>query len=259
MSFKFPESFRLDGKVALISGVGPTNSRSFALAMAEAGASVCLVARTPTVAQPLAQELRDRGVGAMHIEADLTQPDQVTAVVDATVKELGRIDILFNHVGGSGATLDVVDLPYEEWRRVFAANLDSMFLCTQAAAKEMIEQGQGGSIINTGSTASRCTMPKLTSYSVAKAAVEQFTRCMSYELAPHNIRVNCIRLGTFENAGPIMTKFSPDFGDWFLREMPMHRWGKADEAAAAGLFLASSASSYITGVVLPVSGGFSVL
>lgn len=123
----------------------------------------------------------------------------------------------------------------------------------------MIRQGEGGSIINTGSTASRLTLPKLTAYSVAKAALEQFTRCMAYELAPHNIRVNCIRLGTFENAASVMTTFAPDFADWFLRETPMHRWGRPDEAGAAALYLASPASSYVTGATISISGGMAVL
>ena len=259
MSFNFPESFRLDGKVAVIGGVGPTNGRHFASALSQAGASVCLIARTPAVSRPLAEELRAQGGRAFYIEADLTDPKQVDDAFARTLEACGRIDVLFNHVGSAGAIRDIVDLNLEQWRNVFAVNLDAMFLCTKAAAKIMIERGHGGSIINTGSTAGRLTLRKLTPYATAKAAVEHFTRCMASELAPHRIRVNCIRLGTFENAGPILDRFSEGFAEWWLRETPMHRWGQADEAAGAALYLASDASNYVTGAVLPVTGGMAVV
>lgn len=132
MGSDFAKSFRLDGKAALIGGVGRTNSRSFALSLAEAGASICLVARTSKVSRRLSDELRDMGAKAFPIEADLTRPDDVDRVVREMLGELGRIDILFNHVGAAGAARDVVDLSYEEWRDTFATNLDAMFLCTKA-------------------------------------------------------------------------------------------------------------------------------
>jgi 7-alpha-hydroxysteroid dehydrogenase len=252
------DSFRLDGKVAIVTGVGVTNSRHFVLALAEAGADVCLVARSTGVTEALAKEVRDMGRRAIAVSADMTDSAQVDGMVTHTREELGRIDVLFNHVGGGGALAPVIDLSDEDWRSVFASNLDSMFFCTRAVAKVMIEQGSGGSIINTSSTASRLTPPLLSAYSIAKAAVNQFTRCMAVELAPHNIRVNAVLLGTYENAGPKMNQIQAGFGDWWLRETPMHRYGRAGESAAAGLYLASEASSYVTGVIIPVAGGIAL-
>jgi len=251
------DSFRLDGRVGVVTGVGPTNSRHFALAIAEAGADVCLVARTPNNAESIAEEIRALGRRALVVTADMTDSAQVDRMVKTAQDELGRIDVLFNHVGGSQA-VPTIDMTDEQWDWTFAANLDSMFYGTRAVGRVMIAQGWGGSIINTSSTASRTTPPNLTAYSVAKAAVNQFTRCMAVEFAPHNIRVNAILLGTYENSGPKLNNIAPGFGDWWLRETPMHRYGRAGESAAAGLYLASEASSFVTGVVLPVAGGIAL-
>jgi NAD(P)-dependent dehydrogenase (short-subunit alcohol dehydrogenase family) len=255
------ESFRLDGKVAIVTGVGPTNGRHFALAMAEAGADVCLVARSTTYTESLAEELRAMGRRTLVVACDVTDSAQVDKMVARARDELGRVDILFNHAGGgdtSRGMRTVLDSDDQDWRSILTANLDSVFFCTRAAARVMVEQGWGGSIINTSSTASRTTTPKLTAYSTAKAGVNQFTRCMAVELAPHDIRVNAIMLGTYENQGPHLDMVRPGFHDWWLAETPMHRFGKACEAAAAGLYLASDASSFVTGVVLPVAGGIAL-
>jgi 7-alpha-hydroxysteroid dehydrogenase len=255
------DRFRLDGKVAIVTGVGPTNSRHFALAMAEAGAAVCLAARSVTHTEKIAAEVREMGGRALVCTADITDRKQVEAMVAHAKAEFGRIDILFNHVGGGAPPTGpkkILETSDEDWRNVFASNLDSMFFCTRAVAKIMIEQDSGGSIINTSSTASRTTPPMLTPYSVAKAAVNQFTRCMAVELAPHNIRVNAILLGTYENSGSKLNQIAPGFGDWWLRETPMHRFGRAGESAAAGLYLASDASAFVTGVILPVAGGIAL-
>ncbi|MBV9841729.1 MAG: SDR family oxidoreductase [Sphingomonadaceae bacterium] len=249
------EAFRLDGKVAIIAGVGDTNSRHMALALAEAGADLALVARTATAIEPLADEIRAMGRHALAIRADLTDRPQVDALAQQVRRELGRIDILFNHAGSGGAAKPVIDYEDDEWRAVFAGNLDLVFFATRAVARIMIEQGDGGVIVNTSSTASRMTPPMVAPYAVAKAGVNHLTRCLAAELAPHGIRVNAILLGTFENAGPFLNDMSPGFGDWWLRETPLGRWGGASESAGAALYLASPASSYVTGSILSVTGG----
>lgn len=256
---RLSSKFRLNGKTAIVTGVGPTNGRYFALALAEAGANVSLVARSDRVIHDLADELRALGVGALPIQADMSHADEVVHVVTSTQSEFGGLDILCNHVGTSEQRVgDIVDLSLDDWREPFVSNLETTFLATRAAARTMIAQGRGGSIINTGSTGSRTTPPKLAHFSAAKAGLEQFTRCAAAELAQHGIRVNCIRLGTFENAGPHLDAIAPGFQDWWLQETPMHRWGRADEAAGAALYLASDASSYVTGAVLAVTGGIAV-
>ncbi|MBV9995650.1 MAG: SDR family oxidoreductase [Caulobacteraceae bacterium] len=252
------ERFRLDGKVAIIAGVGETNSRHIALALADAGADVALVARRTLITEPLAEEIRAMGRRALAIQADFTDSTQVDDMVGRTRRELGRLDVLFNHAGSGTVMKPVIEMTDEEWRGVFAANVDAAFFATRAAARVMIDEGRGGSIINTSSTASRLTPPMVKAYAVAKAALNHFTRCMAEELAPHGIRVNSILLGTFENAGPNLDAISPGFKDWWLRETPLGRFGQAHESAGAALYLASEASSYTTGAILSVTGGIAV-
>ena len=254
------QKFRLDGKSAILTGVGPTNGRHFALALAEAGANVCLVARSDRVIGSLAEEVRELGVGALPVQADISRPEDAERVVTEARNEFGGLDILFNHVGTAEPRLGkIVDLSLDDFREPLVSNLETTFLMTQQFVRILLQDGKGGSIINTGSTGARTTPPKMAHFSAAKAGLEQFTRCAAAELAEHGIRVNCIRLGTFENAGPYLDDIEQGFRKWWLDETPMHRFGRADEAAGAALFLASDASSYVTGAVLAVTGGIAVL
>lgn len=254
----FPEKFRLDGKVAIITGVGPTNGQSFAKALAEAGAKLCLVAQSATVTGPLVKEIVRMGGAAISLQADLTDPSSASLIVEKCCDAFGRVDIMFSHSGGVGPLADICDVDDEDWDNVLRMNLHSAFYLTKAVSKAMIRSGRGGSIIYTSSTASIMTPPRLTSYSVAKAAVSQLARCAAVELAPHGIRVNAIMLGTFENAGPGIGRIAEGYQEWWLKETPLGRFGKADEAAGAALFLASDASSYVTGTVLRVTGGIAL-
>jgi NAD(P)-dependent dehydrogenase (short-subunit alcohol dehydrogenase family) len=254
----FMEKFRLDGKVAIITGIGPTNGQSFALALAEAGAKLCLVARSAAVTDVLVKEIIDAGGAAIRLQADLTDPASAPRIVRECCDAFGKVDILFSHSGGVGPLADIYDVDDGDWDSVLRMNLHSAFYLTKAASKAMISGGHGGSIVYTSSTASVMTPPRLTSYSVAKAAVSQLARCAAVELAPHGIRVNAIMLGTFENAGPSIGRIAEGYQEWWLKETPLGRFGKADEAGAAALFLASDASSYVTGTVLRVTGGIAL-
>jgi NAD(P)-dependent dehydrogenase (short-subunit alcohol dehydrogenase family) len=169
-------------------------------------------------------------------------------------EELGHVDILFNHVGGTvrGPMLELTD---DEWEQSFRHAFTSKLYCTRTFGRIMIDQGTGGSIVNTSTVAGVMTLPNLTAFSVAAAGINQFTRCMAVELAPHRIRVNCLMLGAFENALP---NLSPDFREWLLDEIPMHRFGAKDESAPAAIYLASDASSFVTRAILPVSGGVGI-
>jgi len=254
----FAQKFRLDGKVAIITGVGPTNGQSFAKALAEAGAKLCLVARSANVTGPLVEEIVGAGGAAISLQADLTDPGSAPRIVEKCGNAFGRVDILFSHSGGVGPLADIYDVDDGDWDKVLRMNLHSAFYLTKAASKAMISGGRGGSIVYTSSTASVMTPPRLTSYSVAKAAVSQLARCTAVELAPHGIRVNAIMLGTFENAGPGIGRIAEGYREWWLKETPLARFGNADEAGAAALFLASDASSYVTGTILRVTGGIAL-
>lgn len=243
--------FDLSGKVAIVTGVGPGMGRDFALALAEAGADVCITARSRTVIDDVAIEIEKLGVRALALTADVTDSGQVDSMVARTVAEFGRLDVLCNHAGSGSPRLEITEMTDEDWDDAMRLTLSSVFYGTRAAARVMIQQGSGGSIVNTSSITSTGVVPgHMIGYSTAKAAVNHFTRYMAMELAPHGIRVNALLPGAFE--GP---KMPPEVVSWLAANTPMGRWGRPDEVAPALLYLASDASSYTTGETLRVSGG----
>ena len=243
--------FNLDGKVAVVTGVGPAMGRHFALALAQAGADVCVSARSRTTIDSVAAEIEAMGRRAIAVTADATNSRDVDGLVQEAVDKLGRLDIMVNHAGSGIPRTPLTEITDEGWDGALRQALSSVMYGSRAAARVMIEQGEGGSIINTSSIVSVSTMPgNMLSYSTAKAAVNHFTRYAASELAPHNIRVNAILPGFFEGA-PV----PPEILAWLEANTPMPRPSRTDEPAPALLFLASDASSYVTGEMLRVSGG----
>jgi len=245
------ERFSLRGKVAIVTGVGPAMGRDFALALAEAGADVCLAARSQTVIDEVAEEVTTLGRGALAVRCDVTRSEQVDDLVAHTVRRLGRLDVMCNHAGGRDPKVPIEKLTDQQWHDVLDVTLSSVFYGTRAAARVMIEQGSGGSIINTSSICSVGQVPgHMIGYSTAKAAVNHFTRYMAAELAPHGIRVNAILPGVFGIA-----RVAPEVQEWLDATIPLGRRGRPDEISPALVYLASKASSYVTGETLLVSGG----
>ena len=243
--------FRLDGKVAAITGVGAAMGREFALALAEAGADVCVSARSRNVIDDVAAEVRSRGRRALAVIADAADGAQVDDLVARTVAELGRLDVFCNHAGSGSPRLSLLELTDDEWDAAVRLTLHSVFYGTRAAARVMIEQGTGGSIINTSSICSVGVVPgHLIAYSTAKAAVNHFTRYMAMDLAPHGIRVNALAPGALQD-----NTASPELARWLEATTPMRRFARADEISPALLYLASDASSYVTGETILLAGG----
>jgi NAD(P)-dependent dehydrogenase (short-subunit alcohol dehydrogenase family) len=254
--------FRLDGKVAVVTGVGSPQGmgRHIALALAEAGADVALVARTPERIEATAHEVEAFGRRALPLQGNITEAARMDEVVRTVRRELGGVDVFCNHGGTSrhcyrGPMLEIGDA---EWDEMFRQVLTSVMYGTRAAARAMIDQGRGGSIVNTSSLASDFWRRGTNNtYGVAKAAVNHYTRCMATELGPHGIRVNALVLGTYENA--VAEGWIPQsFHGYWLGETALGRYGRVDELASAALFLASDASSYISGALLRVDGGFPI-
>jgi NAD(P)-dependent dehydrogenase (short-subunit alcohol dehydrogenase family) len=249
------ESFSLKGKVAIVTGVGPAMGRDFAVALASAGADVCLAARSRVVIDEAASEVEALGRRALALTVDVTDSAQVDDMVRRTVDELGRLDVMCNHAGSGSARYPLTEMPDDEWDSLVRVNLTSVMYGTRAAARAMIEQGEGGSIINTSSISSVGMFPaNMMAYATSKAGVNHFTRLAALELAPHDIRVNAIVPGFFEGA-----RVQPEMLKWLEGNTPMPRPSRVDECNGALIYLASAASSYVTGEMIRVSGGGFVL
>ncbi len=265
--------FDLSGKTAVVTGGAGILGRHFCAGLAESGAQVAVVDLQEEAALELAQTLFQRyGIHAMGIGCDVSVPDPVKAMVGRVVSEMGEINILHNNAAGKSADLDAYFSPFEdysldEWRKIMAVNLDGMFLVAQAVGKQMVAQGKGGSIIQTASIyglmapdhriyegslylGRQINTPAV--YTASKAAVIGLTKYLATYWADHGIRVNTLTPGGTESGQ------NDEFKQRYSARIPMHRMAVAHEMVGALLYLASSASSYVTGQNIIVDGGLSV-
>ncbi|HEV3472145.1 MAG TPA: SDR family NAD(P)-dependent oxidoreductase [Actinomycetota bacterium] len=248
------EIFSLTDKVALVTGASRGIGRAIAIGFAEAGADVALAARTEADLETLAKEIDAAGRRALVLPTDVRERAAIEQMIDRTVSELGRLDILVNNAGGSNFMSPVVGLRPEGWDKLRTLNLDSVFHATQLAAQKMVDTG-GGSIIQIASVAGLRGAQGLSPYSAAKAGVIMMSQAIAKELAGSNIRVNSIAPGWIDT--PLNEWMTSD--EATLREaekmIPMGRIGNAEEIVGAAIFLASEASSFVTGTTLVVDGG----
>ena len=248
--------FDVSGKVAIVTGGGTGIGRQMAEALAEMGADLVLCARKAERCEQAAEELRRLGVRTIGMGCDVRVPEQVQAVVDRARGELGRIDVLVNNAGTVwGAWPE--DTPLEGWQKVVDVNLTGVFLCSQAAGRAMIEQGEGGKIVNISSVAGLGGAPpevmNAIAYNTTKGAVVSFTRDLATKWARHGIHVNAIAPGWFPSD---MSSFVLDHhGEALHDHIPLRRFGGPDDLKGAVVYLASSASDYVTGQTLIVDGG----
>lgn len=244
---------RLEGKVALITGAGAGIGRATAELFAGEGASIAVADYDEAAAQRTCAAITACGGNAIALPVDVSQPDQVEAMVQATVQTFGGIDILFNNAGVLifGA---VVDTSFVEWRRVMAVNLDGVFLCSKAVIPHMRAQG-GGAIINmSSSTGAHDGNGNAAAYVTSKGGVTLLTRCMAIDHAADHIRVNAIAPGPTDT--PMLRRvMSQEEIDTFAATFPARRLGQPSEIAAAALFLASDEASFVTGAIFAVDGG----
>ena len=248
--------FSLEGKVALVTGGSRGLGRAIAEALGEAGASVAVTARTLAAAEAAAEELRERGIRSYGVQLEVTDVDDVERAVAEVSSQFGRIDVLVNNAGISigGAALDAPD---SVWRDVFATNVDGLWYCSRAVGRRMKESG-GGTIVNVGSmSAEIVNRPRWqASYLASKAAVHQLTKTLAAEWAHHGIRVNAMAPGYF------LTEMSPvdqpEYQEWCVEPAAMKRYGTPAELGPVAIFLASEASSFMTGSVVTVDGGYTL-
>ena len=244
----------LQGTVALVTGASRGLGRAFALALAEAGADLVLAARGVDDLRLTAEAAAKHGVRAEAFRADMREARDIEALVEGAIRAFGRIDVLVNNAGIAGAEKPVLDLERREWEDALAVNLLGPALLARAVARGMVERRQGR-IINVASIAGLAPVSRLGPYCVSKAALIQLTRVMALELARHNVQVNALCPGYFRT--PMNEAFfaTPKGQAVVQHAIPMQRLGDPKELAPMVVFLASEASSFMTGSVVVVDGG----
>jgi gluconate 5-dehydrogenase len=245
--------FRLDGKVALITG--STRGLGFAMAeaMVSAGAHVVINGRSEDSVTATAAELDLDGRSASGIVFDVADIDAAIAAVDTVVERHGAIDILVNNAGINHRA-PIADFGDDDWRRVLGVNLDGPFVLSRAAARHMTAAGRGR-ILMTASIMGTVARPTIPAYVTSKAGLVGMTKALAVELAPHGITVNGIGPGYVATEMNTALVNDRDFNEMVVSRTPVGRWGRPEEIAAAAVFLASDEASYITGQTLLVDGG----
>lgn len=249
--------FSLKGKVALITGGSRGIGRAIALAFAEAGADVVVCSRNkkPPELEKVAEEIRAMGRKALAIPAHVGKKEDVQNLLKKTLQEFGRIDILVNNAGTNPVLSTLVDLEEEAFEKVMEVNLKGAFLMTKAVAKEMIKQGEGR-IINISSISGlRARADGTGAYCISKAAMNMMTQILARELAPHSILVNAIAPGSIKTEFSRVNWTDPERRAQRVKEIELRRFGEPEEVVGLALFLASEASSFVTGEIIRVDGG----
>ena len=246
------DAFKLDGKVAIVTGASSGLGVAFATGLAEAGADIAICARRAEKLEETRKQVEATGRRCLAIAADVAKPEDCERVVAETVEQLGGVDVLINNAGVGTAVPATRETP-DEFRRVIDINLNGSYFMAQSAARAM--RSNGGAIVNIGSVlGSTSAMLPQAAYAASKAAIIGLTRDLAQQWTGRKkIRVNALAPGFFESE---MTDQYPDgYLDQMMFRVPMARKGEARELVAAAIFLASDASSYITGALLPVDGG----
>jgi NAD(P)-dependent dehydrogenase (short-subunit alcohol dehydrogenase family) len=248
--------FSLAGKVTVVTGSGRGLGRAIAKGIAEAGAAVVTTSRTAAEAESAAKEIVAAGGKALSMPIDVGDPEACARLVERTVAEFGRLDAMLCNAGiifpnpADRATA-------QELEQTVRINVGGALYCAQAAAKQMEKQG-GGSIVMTSSNASLVGFPDLLTYNISKGGVDQMVKTMAIEWGPRNIRVNAFNPGYLEHSMSRSEGYDedPKVEESIRRMTPLGRRGKVEEVVGVAIFLASDASSFITGTVLPVDGGW---
>ena len=258
MSF-LTDLFSLDGKVAVVVGGSGVLGGKMAETLADAGAKTAVFySGNKEGADLQAENIKSRGGEAEVFHANARDEKSIKAAIDEVLAKWGRIDILVN-APGVNSTTPVMDITEDEWNKIIDINLKGAFLASRIVAEKMIALGEGGSIINISSASSEIPLSKVFTYGISKAGMNNMTKFLAREWAPHNIRVNAIMPGFFpaEQNRKILTE---ERRKSIFNHTPMNRYGESEELSGVVVWLAShNASSFVTGTVIPVDGGFTAM
>ena len=246
---------KLDGKVAIVTGAASGIGQAIATVMASEGASVVIdYVGGPDGANQTVQTITGAGGKAIAVAADVSQPDQVTNLIQQAITTYGKLDIFVNNAGIEYKH-PITEFPLDQWNKIIAVNLTGPFLCMQAAAKQMIAQSGGGRIINISSIHQDLPMTGNAPYCASKGGLRMLMRTVAVELAPHGITVNNIGPGAIFTPIDADVQANPEMEKALMAEIPLARWGKPEEVANLAVFLASDAGSYVTGSTYYIDGG----
>lgn len=249
------DRFRLDQRVALITGGNRGLGWEMSRALAEAGASVGIVCRDPAVAQQAAERLTaETSRRAIGYGCDVTREDDVAALAKQVLHDFGQLDILVNNAG-INIRGPIEQLSAEEFLQVQQTNVTGPWLVCRAFA-EHFKSRRYGRVINLGSTLSVIALANRTPYATSKGAMLQLSRTLAMEWAPYNVTVNCVLPGPFETEMNLALTKNPEAYQQFVSMIPLGRWGKLDEIGGLITFLASDAASYMTGAAIAIDGGW---
>jgi NAD(P)-dependent dehydrogenase (short-subunit alcohol dehydrogenase family) len=251
----YMDRYRLDGKVALVTGGSRGIGRATALGFAEAGADVAVASRKLPDLEKVAAEIRKMGRKSLPVAAHVGRMDDISSLVAEVTNQFGRIDILVNNAGTSPALASSLEVDERLWDSIMNLNLKGLFFLSQAVANVMKEQG-GGKIINVASMDGFKPEANIGTYAVSKAAVIMVSRVMALELAQYNIRVNTLAPGNVHTRlGDSRFVAMPEYEEEMIKRTPLGRIGEPDDMVGAMIYLASDASSFVTGECIVVAGG----
>jgi NAD(P)-dependent dehydrogenase (short-subunit alcohol dehydrogenase family) len=245
------DAFRLDGRVAVVTGGNRGLGQAFAAALAGAGARVAIAARDQDRSQSVAGD-----IGALAVQTDVTAEASVAAMLETVTSELGPVDVLVNN-SGICFHRPALEVPDDEWRTVWDVNVDGLWRCSRVVGAQMVGRGTGA-IVNIGSISAQIVnRPQMQpAYNASKAAVHQLTKSLAAEWAPHGVRVNALAPGYVKTEMAPVDR--PEFRRHWIEDAPMQRYAVPDELGPSLVYLASDAASFVTGTVLVVDGGYTL-